>query len=158
MEDIEQEFSDKNIRSLTVLRAYLHILFTKLHRMYLAEHPDGHPAETSSLVRQFKQQVSEHFLENHSVKDYAVRMGISASHLRNSVKAVTGYAPGHIIRQKIILEAKRLLAHSHATIAEIGYCLNYEDSSYFGRFFKREAGMSPAAFRRKIREQYRIDP
>lgn len=158
LEEIEHEFQDVNARSLTVLRAFVHILLTKLHRIYNAEHPEDHPEETSSLVRQFERLVSEHFLEEHSVQDYAGKMGISPSHLRDTVKAVTGMAPGHMIRQKLILEAKRLLAHDNATAAEIGYHLNFEDSSYFGRFFKRETGMSPTAFRQQIREQYRIAP
>lgn len=158
LEGIEQEFHNENARSITVLRAYLHILLTQLHRLYLVDHPDEDSQATSSLVRQFKQLVSGHFLTEHSVQDYAGRIGISTSHLRDTVKNVTGYAPGHFIRQKLILEAKRLLAHSNATVAEIGYHLNFEDSSYFGRFFKRETGMSPVAFRRQIRDQYQIAP
>jgi AraC-like DNA-binding protein len=156
LEGVEQEFQDENARSLTVLRAYIHILLTKLNRLYMIAHPDEHSAETSSLVRRFKQLVSEHFLTEYSVQDYARRIGISTSHLRDSIKAVTGFAPGHIIRQKLVIEAKRLLSHSNATVAEIGYSLNFDDSSYFGRFFKRETGMSPVAFRQQIREQYQI--
>lgn len=156
LEGLELEFNNEVERSLTVLRSYVHILLTKLNRLYRAEHPEDHPAETSSLVRQFEQLVSEHFLEDHSVQDYAKKMGISPSHLRDLVKADTGTSPGTMIRQKLILEAKRLLAHSEGTVAEIGYQLNFEDSSYFGRFFKRETGMSPTAFRQQIREQYGI--
>lgn len=158
LEGIEQEFHDENTRSLTVLRAYLHILLTKLNRLYIVDRPDEGSQATSSLVRQFKQLVTEHFLTEHSVQDYAGKIGVSTSHLRDTVKAVTGYAPGHFIRGKLVLEAKRLLAHSNVTVAEIGYRLNFEDSSYFGRFFKRETGMSPVAFRTQIRGQYRIAP
>jgi AraC-like DNA-binding protein len=157
-EGIEQEFNNEKARSISVLRAYLHILLTQLNRLYIIGLPDEHSRATSSMVRQFKQLVSEHFLKEQSIQDYAVRMGISASHLRDTIKAVTGHAPGHIIREKVILETKRLLAHSNLTVAEIGYDLNFEDSSYFGRFFKRETGISPVAFRRQIREQYLIAP
>jgi len=156
IEGIEQEFDDENKRSITVLRSYLHILLTNLNRLYRVNRPDGEATETSTLVREFQQLVSEHFLTEHSVQDYADRIGISTSHLRDTVKEITGYPPGHFIRQKLILEAKRILAHSNETVAEVGYHLNFEDSSYFGRFFKRETGMSPVAFRRQIRDQYRI--
>jgi len=135
---------------------YLHIMLKKLNRLYIVDHPDEHSARTSSLVRHFNQLVSEHFLTEHSVQDYARRIGISTSHLRDTVKAVTGYAPGQIIRQKLVLEAKRLLSHSNATVADIGYRLNFKDPSYFGRFFKRETGMCPVAFRQQIREQYQV--
>ena len=155
-EEIEQEFQDDNARSITVLRSYMHILLTKLNRLCTSNHPDKDSQTTSTLVRQFQQLVSEHFLLEHSVQDYAKRIGISSSHLRDTVKAVTGYAPGHFIRAQLILEAKRLLAHSNDTVAEIGYLLNFDDASYFGRFFKRETGMSPVVFRQQIRKQYKI--
>lgn len=158
LQGIEQEFTDPNARSVTALRAHLHILLTHLHRLYLVDHPEEDSKTTSSLVRQFKQLVSEHFLVTHSVQDYADKIGVSSSHLRDTVKEATGYAPGHFIREKLALEAKRLLVHSNVTVAEIGYQLGFEDSSYFGRFFKREVGMSPKAFRQQVREQYQIAP
>lgn len=151
-----EEFNQKNARSFSVLRAYLHILLTQLHRLYVAEHPDAHSLQTSSLVRQFKQLVSEHFITDHTVQDYAKRIGISTSHLTDTIKTVTGHTPGHIIRQKLSVEAKRLLAHSSLTAAEIGYQLNFDDSSYFGRFFKRETGMSPSKFRQSVKGKNKI--
>jgi AraC-like DNA-binding protein len=159
LEDIEQEFNDPKARSITVLRAQLHILLTQLHRLYSSTNHQSDESELkNSLVRQFKQLVSEHILENHSVHSYAKTIGISASHLRDSIKATTGYSPGHFIREKLALEAKRRLAHSNATVAEIGYQLGFEDASYFGRFFKREIGMSPKTFRQHIQEKYQIYP
>ena len=78
------------------------------------------------------------------------------THLRNSVKEKTGRSPGHILRQEIALEAKRLLIHSELTAAEIGFKLGFDDPSYFGRFFKRESGLSPTAFRQRIIEKYQL--
>ncbi|WP_419662899.1 putative transcriptional regulator, AraC family [Desulfosarcina variabilis str. Montpellier] len=125
---------------------------------FILDHPDEHSSKTSSLVPQFKRLVSKIFLTKHSVQDYARRIGISTSHLRNTAKTVTGYAPGHIIRKKLVLETKRLLSHGNATVAEIGYRLSFKDQSYFGRFFKRESGMNPATYRRQIRKQYQVVP
>jgi AraC-like DNA-binding protein/quercetin dioxygenase-like cupin family protein len=157
IQGIEQEYLDENKRSLSILRSYLHILLSNLNRLYTSLHPDEQ-SQSSSLVRQFKQLVTEHFLTDHSAQDYADKLGVSDSHLRNMVKSVTGVAPGNLIREHLVLEAKRMLAHSNETVAEIGYSLNFEDSSYFGRFFKRETGLSPVAFRQQIRSQYNIDP
>ena len=156
LEGIEGEFHQEAMPSLSVLRAYMHILFTQLKRLYALDHPNNHSETASSLVHQFTQLVSENYLSEHSVHHYADKMGISTSHLTDTIKAVTGQTPGNIIRHKLALEAKRFLVHSNATIAEIGYRLNFEDASYFGRFFKRETGMSPAVFRKDTREKYQI--
>jgi len=45
------------------------------------------------------------------------------------------------------LEAKRLLAHTNLSISEIAYRLNFQDNSYFGRFFKKYVKITPEAFR-----------
>ena len=154
---IEQEYHHENARSLSSLRSYLHILLTQLNRLYTSNHSDKHSVATSSLVYQFERLVSEHFITDHSAQDYAEKIGVNTNHLTDTIKAETGYTPGQLIRQKLILEAKRLLVHSPITVAEIGYRLNFEDSSYFGRFFKRETGMSPLIFRQQTREQYQVN-
>ena len=91
-----------------------------------------------------------------SVSAYAKKIGVSAGHLTDTVKEVTGSSPGKIIRQAIILEAKRLLAHTDLTVSQTCYTLSFDDPSYFGRFFKRETGQSPESFRKSIREKYHI--
>ncbi|WPJ97073.1 helix-turn-helix domain-containing protein [Coraliomargarita algicola] len=156
LKGMEEEFYDEHAQSLTALRAYFHILLTKLGRLHAAIHTDSDNSHHSSIVKQFEQLVAQHYRTEHSVKDYAKRLGVSSSHLRDTVKAVTGQAPGHIIRQRLALEAKRRLAHEDATIAEIGYRLNFEDASYFARFFKRETGLSPQAFRQQFLEKYHV--
>ena len=151
---MEQEYNRAGLHHASVLRAYLHILIVHIQRLYISTDRHVHSATASSMVRQFKQLVSENFRSERSVKNYAAKIGISASHLSDTIKVVTGLSPGRIIRQEIALEAKRLLAHTQLTAAEIGYHLNFEDPAYFGRFFKRESGQSPSAFRQQIREKY----
>ncbi len=158
LEGIEQEFHNENARSLSVLRAYLHILLTQLHRLYLVDHPDEHSRQHRHWCVNLNNWYQNIFSQNIQFRIMPGESGSAPAILETLLKHVTGYAPGHFIRQKLILEAKRLLAHSNATVAEIGYRLNFEDSSYFGRFFKRETGMSPVAFRQQIREQYQIAP
>ena len=102
-------------------------------------------------MRTFRQLVAENYLTVRSVQEYADLIGISTTHLRNTVKDITGYSPGQLIRQEIIFEAKRKLANTELTTAQIGYALNFEDTSYLSRFFKRETGKSPSSYREEIR-------
>lgn len=137
-----------------LLRAYLRILIIQAQRLYDTSPAKGESNRESSLVRRFMQLVSENFLREQSVQAYANRLGISVNHLSDTIKALTGCSPGSMIRQQIVLEAKRLLALTDLTVAEIGYAMNFGDPSYFGRFLRRETGLSPRELRRHIREKY----
>ena len=55
-----------------------------------------------------------------------------------------------MIKQQIVMEAKRLLAHTNLSVSEIIQHLNMEDLSYFSRMFKHATGLSPSAFREMI--------
>ena len=155
---IKKEFNSDSISRASVLRAFLHVLIVKLQRFYTLKRPNESTTNGSMMVRKFKNLVAKHFAEEQSVHAYAEKIGVSASHLSDVIKSTTGSSPGKLIRQEIVLEAKRLLVHTELTIAEIGYSLSFEDPAYFSRFFKREAGMSPATFRQQTREKNHIFP
>lgn len=156
LDAIGREYRGNSFNRVSVLRAYLHILLVQIQRLYLDAQPEAVTNPDAPVVRRFKQLVSEQFATTRNLEDYAAQIGVSASHLSNTVKALTGQPPGQIIRQEIVLEAKRLLAHTQLTAAEIGYRLNFDDPAYFARFFKREAGQSPTAFREQIQEKYQF--
>ena len=71
-----------------------------------------------------------------------------------AVKLILGQPPSKIIHQRILIEAKRLLAYTGLTSAEISYTLGFKDNAYFSRFFKRESNHTPLQFRHHIREKY----
>lgn len=156
LQDIQDEYQAAASGWAMVLSAYLHILLIKLQRLYSRQQTAGQVSRASQLVCQFKRLVAEHFINERSVHFYAGRLGVSASHLADTVKALTGVSPGVIIRQTVALEAKRLLIHSDWTAEQISYHLQFEDPSYFGRFFRRETGLSPGIFSQAFREKYQI--
>ncbi|MBW1799683.1 MAG: helix-turn-helix domain-containing protein [Deltaproteobacteria bacterium] len=152
---IRKEYLASEFSRASMLRAYLHILLVKIQRMYDAAHAyDKNLSSQSTLVRRFKKLVSKEIAIDRSVKVYAESLGVGADHLRETVKTVTGKSPGQLIRQEVALEAKRLLAHTDLSAAEIGYRMAFEDPSYFSRFFKRETDMSPHHFRTHFQEKY----
>lgn len=154
--DINEEYLRKSDSSLSMLRAYVHILLVQLFRIHAKKQNEDILDNTNAMVRKFRQMVSENYLTVRSVQEYADLIGISATHLRDTVKNITGYSPGQLIRQEIIFESKRKLANTELTTAEIGYSLNFEDTSYFNRFFKRETGKTPSKYRDDIRKKYKI--
>jgi len=54
-----------------------------------------------------------------------------------------------LIRERVMLEARRMLLHDVRTIAKIGHYLSFPDHSYFSRFFKKYESISPEKFRKK---------
>ena len=159
IQSIAAEYQENKFRSESVLRAYLHILLVAMQRIYTS-HERTHKALASvgaipTLVRHFKQLVARQFLTERSVQAYADKLGVTISHLNNTVKAVTGQTPGQLIRQEVVLESKRLFTHTDLTSAEVGYRLSFHDPSYFSRFFKRETAMSTMQYRKSIAQNDR---
>ena len=153
---MHKEYLSNEYGRVSILQSYLRILLVRIQRMFTADRIKRNSALPSSLVNNFKKIVSEHFLTQGKVSFYADKLGVSEANLYEVVKKVTGMTPGQIIRNEIVIEAKRQLAHTDLKIAEIGYKLDFDDPSYFGRFFKRETGRSPNAFRLHTREKYHI--
>ncbi|QJB57240.1 AraC family transcriptional regulator [Pseudodesulfovibrio sp. zrk46] len=151
---MQKEFMDKNEGYASVVRAQFHILMVQLQRMFSGHIEEGREAHEPSLVRQFKDMVSRHYASQLSIQDYADKLGVSVSRLNNAIKDAIGQTPGQVVRRELLLAAKRMLAHSDLNVSEICFKLNFEDPSYFGRFFKREAGVTPSVFRDQMREKY----
>ena len=159
IKSIAAEYEENKYKSDSVLRAYVHILLVEIQRIYSAH--EGRNKDTVSngaiptLVRHFKQLVARQFITERSAQAYADQLGVTLSHLINTVKAVTGQTPGQLIRQEVVLESKRLFTHTDLTSAEVGYRLSFDDPSYFSRFFKRETAMSTMQYRKSIAQNYR---
>jgi AraC family transcriptional regulator, transcriptional activator of pobA len=153
---IEDEYQSEAYAHDLKILSYLIILLVDIQRIFMSGKNKKSMIKGSAFVNLFKKMVSKEFLTQRSVAFYASKLRISEAHLYDLVKQNTGLTPGQIIRKEIALEAKRLLAHTDDTIAEIGYKLHFDDPSYFGRFFKRETGLSPNDFRLHIREKYQI--
>lgn len=154
VQTIYDEYHSQERDRVSLLRAYLHILIVQAQRLYDVAPARDRSVKESSLIRRFMQLVSENFTRERSVQVYANSLGMNANHLSDTIKALIGRSPGWIIRRQIALEAKRLLAVTDLTVAEIGYTMNFEDPSYFSRFLKRETGLSPSKLRCHIREKY----
>jgi len=56
------------------------------------------------------------------------------------------------LKDRILLEAKRLLIHTTLSAKEIAYDLGYEDPAYFNRLFSKKIGDAPNVFRKKYLE------
>lgn len=152
--DLQREYDAGQRGVQEVLRATLRILFVEASRLQAVGAPAQEPSRPALLARQFHLAVEHHFREWHALAPYARQLGVTVNHLNDVVYQETGHAAGGLIRQRRLLDAKRLLLHSDMSVSEIGYQTGFQDPSYFSRFFRRETGATPADFRETIREKY----
>jgi AraC family transcriptional regulator, transcriptional activator of pobA len=149
-----QECNSLELGCEAAVRSLLQVLLVRLQRYSNATNPERSNGANRQLTDRFRQLLERHFLEYQTVQAYAESLGVTANHLSESVKATTGLPAGTMMRQRSILEAKRLLVYTDRSVQQIANLLNFPDPSYFGRFFRRETAQSPIAFRRTIREKY----
>jgi len=95
----------------------------------------------------FRDLLENNYHKLKSVTDYAQLIFISEKRLAQATTKVLGKTPKEIINDRILLEAKRLLVHTHLSIKEIGQNLGFEDPAYYIRYFKKNTETTPVEFR-----------
>lgn len=101
-------------------------------------------------VHKFINLVQRQFRKVRAIKDYAAQLNVSAKHLTEIVKQFTGKNASEMITEQVIKEAKLLLKNPQLSIGEIAYKLYFSDQSFFGKYFKRQTGISPKTYRESV--------
>jgi AraC-like DNA-binding protein len=91
--------------------------------------------------------VGQHYREKRQVTDYAALLAVTPNHLGRVVRESTGRTPSDLIRDLLLQEAQSLLRLTHQSVSEIAYGLDFSDPATFGRFFRKETGMTPLDYR-----------
>jgi AraC-like DNA-binding protein len=104
----------------------------------------------SRTFQKFRRAVDAKFTQTRSVEDYAEAIGCSAKSLRRACIMASGSSPKALIEQRIILEAKRLLAHTGLTVEAIATKIGFSEPTNFVKFFRRHGGIRPVDFRAKF--------
>ena len=98
-------------------------------------------------VAQLRSLLDEFFRDERLLAFYAEKLGMTVDRLNDHVKRVTGVTAGHLIRQRVLSEAKRQLVFTTQPIHDIAKELAFADPSHFARFFRKETGTTPHEFR-----------
>jgi AraC-like DNA-binding protein len=98
----------------------------------------------------FQELVFHHYKEHRNVQYYADALFVSSKHLTETIKDVTGRTAGEWIDDAVILEAKVLLRNQEISIANIAFAIHFPDQSSFGKYFKKQTGLSPSDYRMAI--------
>ena len=101
-----------------------------------------------TTLRNFQKLVNENYIKLKLPSEYAAILYVTPNYLNGLCRDLLGKSAGEIIRDRIMLEAKRLLINADISISEIAAQLNFQDNSYFTKFFKKYAGKTPEEFRK----------
>ncbi|MEU0555820.1 helix-turn-helix domain-containing protein [Dactylosporangium sp. NPDC049742] len=142
------EYTERRPGFTTVLAALLHVLVVRALRLGAPRPADPAPG----VAERFGRLLTHDTGIAPTVRAYAARLGVSTSHLTEAVKASTGEPPGRLIRRAQALEARRLLARTGLSVAQVAHAVGFADPAYFCRFFRREVGVTPGRFRELNRE------
>ncbi|MGF6848088.1 AraC family transcriptional activator of pobA [Chitinophaga sp. W3I9] len=119
------------------------------------EHVHGYTeiSQGASLSNKFHALIDKHYKSQKVVAFYAQQLSITPNYLGIICRKQFGKSPLEMIRERVVLEAKKLLHSSELSIKEIGYSLGYTNISYFSFFFKETTGMTPKEYRIKFSVQ-----
>ena len=145
--DILEEYHQNKVLKFQKITSLINLLYINLSREYIPGNMHNYQ-HLSYLARlqQLEELIDNHFRTDKYPKSYAEMMHISVKHLNRICKTCINKTVSELISDRIILEAKRMMAFSKNNIAEITDDLGYIDNSYFARLFKKKTGKTPSDF------------
>jgi AraC-like DNA-binding protein len=150
LEHLRTEYTDGAGDPLAERNELLRQLLTVLV-LRITPRPGPPPTPPGDAFSLFRQAVERDFAASRQVAHYARQLGYSARTLTRATLAATGAGAKEFIDARVLLEAKRLLAHSDLTVMQCGHQLGFQDAANFSKFFEQRAGLTPGAFRASAR-------
>jgi AraC family transcriptional activator of pobA len=147
--DLDEEASLAREGYRLAMRGLLALITIEVVRLAVSRARSGSVtlARADTRVEALRLLMDEHFRKERLISFYAEKLAMTPDRLNDHVKRATGVTAGHLIRQRVLTEAKRQLVFTNQPIHEIAYDLAFSDPSHFTRFFRKATGMTPQAFR-----------
>ncbi len=152
IQEIKTEMNHEDANTEEMLRILLKLIILKSTRIWKEQHQLAENTQHADVqfLRKFSKLVEQNYKTHHTVADYAALLFVTPKNLSKKIGLISKSSPNDIIKNRILLESKRLLVHTKMTVKEIAYSLNYDDDAYFVRFFTKQTGLSPMAFRKQF--------
>lgn len=103
-----------------------------------------------NLFERFIRLIVGSYPKPREVKDYASKLCVTPKYLSAVCKMVTGKPASEIIGKYVLQDIEFHLRRKDKSIKEIATELGISNLSYFGKYVRRELGMSPRAYREKM--------
>lgn len=148
LEQLKSESAKDTGKHTEIMKGYVEILVMKYLQIMETRHPDV-PGLGSGVFNTFRMEAENTFRQNLPASHYAEKLNMTEKQLNKLCINTTGNSVSDYLKQRILLEAKRLLYNSDLSIKEIAFELGFEDPSYFNRFFRKNTELTPGDFRNR---------
>jgi AraC family transcriptional regulator, transcriptional activator of pobA len=159
-EEIIKELNSGDDDKFEMIKKLLRIYLQKIKRAYNKQVGNFSPEikTTKTVFNRFRKELDDYLQQlavqkqdtMPTVSVLAKKLHINPNHLNTIIKKISGKSASSHIREKLMLEAKSFLLHTELQVTEIAARLGFENTSYFNRFFKKNAGLSPLQFRKEF--------
>lgn len=146
--EIEIALPQNDLLTKETVLLRLHLLFKLLQKDYLKQFPEySFSARPEKVIKNFNTLIDKNFQTETSVNFYANKLNITPNYLNILSQKFLKTSASDVIKERTILEAKRLLTSTDLSIKEIAYQLGFNDNGYFSKVFKKYAGKTPGDFK-----------
>lgn len=145
---IRKEYSKNRLFAKEMICLQLKIFILRCIRISKTIRVRSTPADhKKEIVDRFSELVNQFYKEHKTTAPYAKKMNLTANYLNTLIRQNLALSAGQFIKNRVILEAERLLLHTDLSVTEISYELGFNDNSHFGKFFKSAINKSPKKYR-----------
>lgn len=148
-ESLLRETNNKQTHEDELIKMLILQLFIAVDRLSVDTATQKDKSIAHGAVKAFQLLIEKHFIDTRLPKEYAALLFLTPNHLNSICMKLIGKSAGQMIRERVILEAKRLLINLDLNISEISANLHFKDQSYFTKFFKKYETVTPENFRKQ---------
>jgi len=143
---IESELQEANEFQEEIITSQLKTLLLSASKVKLKQFGQVDLSILTPLVADFQNLLDQQYEREHNVQFYADALHITPKGLNKAVKKELGRTVSDLIKEKLVIEAKRELYLKDRSVKEIAFKLGFDDPAYFSRFFKKETTHSPKEY------------
>lgn len=139
-------------KNKSLIAQYLRTVVMEINIQKSEIQPDKH-SEKRKTTRDFIRLINENLEKRYPISELAEMLNITPNHLNKTIKKQLGKSAQSVYNEILLQEAKVLLLQTSKDVSEIAFDLGFNDTSYFGKFFKKHSQKTPLEYRRMI-EKY----
>lgn len=147
-EELRNEYLKNKLLRKEIICLLLKVFVLKYIRNSNKKNSIGRSVDhKKQIVEDFTNLVNLHYKDLKTTSQYAQKLNLSANYLNVLIKESLDISAGQLVKNRVILEAERLLMHTTLSVTEISYELGFNDNSHFGKYFKSVKNLSPNQYR-----------